>query len=501
MDCDQFVPQQEQQQQQSAIKFAAPEEDGAIIETGELASGSHAQTSTSLNPLWLATGCTTSVAFQSQSGPTDDTDSSKLLSATLDKITKLMQAFAGVKAERSTSLLLRRLLDLILSDVAATFACVQAFAPDGSMSLLVASVGSPEWSDKNRVQLLGKDGARQAAEVIWGDRKFLEWSAADGDDSILRLPADWQLLLATMPQLTRISAAPIFIADELAGVLTIATNSSVPAPGSFVVWRSYMHLLAANIATRLKDSAIPQHLDLVRGVRAATDIDSVVHSLTVNMRGVLGNSSHMWYRMALTCTRGDVVTIFDDISQLPAAHSGPMGSNMSRVSSSASAMLTSNTSEPLSHQMCSMVVRSVVRTKNTVMDIAIRNRQQVVVPDVQKLINQSGKVSVDIFNTRLVKPPTSVLVFPLKHRSTIFGALFCMSTVATDFTDLGHTVRELCEVMSPQLLFALRGTCKEEYQLILNAKPDGITMSNSGHSSGGVGLATLGSDALCMDSN
>ncbi|KAG1656207.1 hypothetical protein FOA52_011337 [Chlamydomonas sp. UWO 241] len=77
-----------------------------------------------------------------------------------------------------------------------------------------------------------------------------------------------------------------------------------------------------------------------------------------------------------------------------------------------------------------------------------------------------------------------------------------MSTVATDFTDLGHTVRELCEVMSPQLLFALRGTCKEEYQLILNAKPDGISnMSNSGHSSGGVGLATLGSDALCMDSN
>ena len=39
---------------------------------------------------------------------------------------------------------------------------------------------------------------------------------------------------------------------------------------------------------------------------------------------------------------------------------------------------------------------------------------QVMIPDVQKLINQSGNVSIDIFNTRLIKPPTSVLVFPLK---------------------------------------------------------------------------------------
>ena len=38
------------------------------------------------------------------------------------------------------------------------------------------------------------------------------------------------------------------------------------------------------------------------------------------------------------------------------------------------------------------------------------------IPDVQKLINQSGNVSMDIFNTRLIKPPTSVLVFPLKVR-------------------------------------------------------------------------------------
>ncbi|KAG1656211.1 hypothetical protein FOA52_011341 [Chlamydomonas sp. UWO 241] len=252
------------------------------------------------------------------------------------------------------------------------------------------------------------------------------------------------------------------------------------------------------------------NLHLVRDVRGATDLDSLMHLLMVNMRAVLGSSSHMWYRMALTSIRGDVVTIFDDVSQLPAAHSASSGSAVARVSSNASALLASSTSGPL--QMGSTVVRSVVRTKHTVMDIAVHNRQQVVVPDVQKLINQSGKVSVDIFNTRLVKPPTSVLVFPLKHRSTIFGALFCMSTVATDFTDLGHTgraehiwgqalelVRELCEVMAPQLLISLRGVCKEEYQAVLNATPDNI--SNSGNSSS-ARLSLLGSEAfLKMDSN
>ncbi len=116
---------------------------------------------------------------------------------------------------------------------------------------------------------------------------------------------------------------------------------------------------------------------------------------------------------------------------------------------------------------------------------------QVMVPDVQKLINQSGNVSVDIFNTRLVKPPTSVLVFPIKVRrrqpplavtshhgrlamhacadeppmrplhplpqvkSHTFGAVFCMSGVQTDFADTAPRMREMCEVMSPHLLQAL----------------------------------------------
>lgn len=51
---------------------------------------------------------------------------------------------------------------------------------------------------------------------------------------------------------------------------------------------------------------------------------------------------------------------------------------------------------------------------------------QVMIPDVQKVINQSGNVSADIFNTRLIKPPTSVLVFPLKVRAKPGAGGVCM---------------------------------------------------------------------------
>ncbi len=95
--------------------------------------------------------------------------------------------------------------------------------------------------------------------------------------------------------------------------------------------------------------------------------------------------------------------------------------------------------------------------------MACSPRSQVMIPDVQKLINQSGNVSVDIFNTRLIKPPTSVLVFPLKVKQHIFGVVFCMSSVATDFNDVSTRLRELCEVVSPHLLALLRGPLAEEY--------------------------------------
>lgn len=110
-------------------------------------------------------------------------------------------------------------------------------------------------------------------------------------------------------------------------------------------------------------------------------------------------------------------------------------------------------------------MRTLVAMKHTVMKIAVHNRQQVMIPDVQKVINQSGNVSADIFNTRLIKPPTSVLVFPLKVKQHIFGVIFCMSSVQTDFSEVSPKLRETCEIMSPHLLYMLAGPLNQEYKV------------------------------------
>lgn len=87
------------------------------------------------------------------------------------------------------------------------------------------------------------------------------------------------------------------------------------------------------------------------------------------------------------------------------------------------------------------------------------------IPDVQKLINQSGNVSVDIFNTRLIKPPTSVLIFPLKVKQHIFGVVFCMSSVQTDFSDVSPKVREVCDIMSYHLMSLLSTSLAADYRV------------------------------------
>ena len=47
----------------------------------------------------------------------------------------------------------------------------------------------------------------------------------------------------------------------------------------------------------------------------------------------------------------------------------------------------------------------------------------------------------------------------------IFGVIFCMSSVQSDFSDVSPRLRELCEVMSSHLLFSLSHALKEEYKV------------------------------------
>jgi hypothetical protein len=54
----------------------------------------------------------------------------------------------------------------------------------------------------------------------------------------------------------------------------------------------------------------------------------------------------------------------------------------------------------------------------------------VLIPDVQKLINQLGAVNTDLFASRHVRPPTSVLLLPLRASGHgIYGGIYCLSDV------------------------------------------------------------------------
>ena len=58
-------------------------------------------------------------------------------------------------------------------------------------------------------------------------------------------------------------------------------------------------------------------------------------------------------------------------------------------------------------------------------------------------------------------PPPSPQV-----KQQIFGVVFCMSGVQSDFADVSPRLRELCEVMSPHLLQALgTGHLNMDYQV------------------------------------
>ena len=76
---------------------------------------------------------------------------------------------------------------------------------------------------------------------------------------------------------------------------------------------------------------------------------------------------------------------------------------------------------------------------------------QVLIPDVQKLINQLGAVNTDLFACRHVRPPTSVLLLPLRASGVgIYGALYCLSDV-----QVGATQGRFCFLISAAKLCAL----------------------------------------------
>jgi hypothetical protein len=288
---------------------------------------------------------------------------------------------------------------------------VQTISDAQDCALIVALVGSPDnYLEINRLQRLG--AGSYAAEAILrssGPNRLITWKREQGTPS----STDWQQL-ASNASLLYLCSAPITVADKTVGLFTIGLDANSISESTNPMWPSYMQLIASSLSGLMKDNSVPKYMPLVKDVHDTLELDALVHKLVGHFRLIMGhvNNTHIWYRMALTASSNASATIFDDLTQIP--------SPANQRSGNAKDALVKDV------QAAGGVIRSVVNMKSTVMKISIHNRQQVMIPDVQKLINQSGNVSIDIFNTRLIKPPTSVLVFPLKVKQNIFGVIFCM---------------------------------------------------------------------------
>eukprot|EP00798_Chlamydomonas_sp_ICE-L_P030866 gene30866-35910_t len=420
---------------------------------------------------------------------------------TLVKVSQLIQRFSEGRSERTTPVhALKRALDLFVADCGAKVASVFSISEERDVALLIAfmGAGAEPYTEKNWLQLLKDD--KVALRVMLDEKKdYMTWDSGGKTEA----PEDWQQL-ASLCSLGFISAIAIKMSDTWIGVLTIGFTEGTGPPDNFI-WPTYLQLISSSLSPMIKGNSIPKYLALAKDIHESPDLDSLVHHMMHHYRTVLGhtNNQHVWYRVALTSQSHSAATIFDDLSQVP----GQAGVGSKGGSGSGGGSINGSGSHRLLKEVHAAggILRTVVSMKNTVMKISVHNRQQVMIPDVQKLMNQSGNVSTDLFN-RLVKPPTSVLVFPLKVKQNIFGVIFCMSTVESDFSDVASKLREVCEIISPHLLHALTHQLQSEYQPLSeyqNAKPNGessINMSfsrdgNSGMGSG-IGLGNSISDSF-----
>ncbi|KAG1661344.1 hypothetical protein FOA52_005906 [Chlamydomonas sp. UWO 241] len=380
---------------------------------------------------------------------------------TMIKISNLMQKLSEARGRHPSQVqVLKSVLDAIAQDCSASYACVQTINNDSSNAMIMTSVGAPmEFTEKYRLQ--NTTDAGTAVAIIVSSNAYTEWTSTSTEPT----PTDWEVLVKSK-ELVHIAAVPITVGPLLIGILTLGVSTEDAADA--VAWPVYMQLVASTINCLIKDNIL-KYMAVIEDVRAVPEVDTLMHKLVGHLQKIVGQGNqHIWYRLALANNDLTCATIFDDFTQLPPANQQSASSRLVQIT-----------------QANGGVMRSVINMKNTVMKISMTNRQQVMIPDVQKLTNQSGYVSIDIFNTRLMKPPTSLLVFPLKVKHGVYGVIFCMSPVQTDFAEMSTRLKELCEVMSSQLLQSLtQGTLRAEYQAIRDAIAD-INGSMGGSIGGG----------------
>lgn len=381
----------------------------------------------------------------------------------LSKVRYLIEGLVDAKADKLSGLQsIKQSLSLILEDCGASYISVMAVSEDQKDALVIATAPKESVVFSNQ-QLQPCDSSTSFGMIVGGKVSMLSWSPPEGDPKT----EDWRQL-TKQAGLKSLWAVPLKSRDKIRGVLTVGFAAVEAEAAKSAGWCEYLQLVAAMLGGGLHHT---QYIQMRREMQKSEALNGLVQCFLQSARQVLGHQGqygHVWFRLALASRTSTTVTLFDDLSQLP--------DTRVKRHNSFSGSLRSLVKEVLAG---GGVIRTSLPMKNTVVKVALANKKQVLIPDVQKLVNQMGNVTTDLFSTSLMKPPSSVLVLPVKTRLVMFGALYCMSSVPTDFKDHSARLKEMCELCSDQIHEMLTSKFQDDYQSICDLDDNDLKVSCS----------------------
>lgn len=395
-----------------------------------------------------STVCQDSSTSSAQPNGLDGAPTGEALTKVCSFIQKLVEGRSEVQTPAQS---LQRGLQLIMVECQCDSANVSILCDEAKYALVATASKGKEFDLRiHKVQ-----GSGCTADVLTSTSKTsLWWDAESGEAA----PTD-----SHFQGLSFILGVPISLQNKTVGVLSVGFSSKTEASKS-QLWFSYLSLAAATLSGVVKDSIFPKCLRLLHSLQEATNVNELVHGLFEGLPTVLGQSSNSqsWYRLSLLNANQTAATLFDDSSQVT--------QKTKRTLSGTFNSQDNNSGEHFSvDHAAANVMQKVVDLKTTLLKTVLDLKQQVVVEDVQKLLNKSGSASPDIYSTRLVKPPASVFVYPLKVHGNVYGALYCLSSLQTNFNDVAPKLRECCQVLAPQLRHMLVSYMHKEYQVLQSA--------------------------------
>lgn len=379
----------------------------------------------------------------------------------------LQKLTASCKDQQSTMQALQVGLGWIAEVCGAAFACVSVVTTEGLHTLVASSVvGAP-----TTFQLCSIKGSNTTIEHLVNSKAdSFAWEAPSG----LPAPSD-ACILPAPHSCFKLVAVAVKEKDSIRGVLT----AGFTAPGDDDIVGS-LHLVSANLVSLLQETYACHHLRVLPKLVTTASVDATAHKLLDHFYSVVGKgqTGQLWFKLALVNSSSTSATIFDDISQV----SGAGGVNRERPrarGSQTSALEELGSSDG--------VLRSVVALRSTLLRFAFKEQQLVLVPNVQKLLNQSSFILLDLFSTCLLLPPVSVVVLPLKADDVIYGGVFCLSSSETDFAEALPRLKEAVSLLSSHMREVL--TALPDYQTVQLADHSRICGLNTGDSEAPLMLA------------